>query len=442
MHKKSYVILLLIGICLFQISPLKAQDQTGEREWEKYDLEYRLFRFAFIPGLSTNGIDAPNYASKYSLNILGGYNGALDKGFELGSLFNGNKYYAHGVQIAGLANYSGEETVGVQIAGLGTYSDDDMRGIQISGIGNAADGNMQGIQISGIGAVANGDIQGIQVSGILNLSDGSSQGLQSAGIVNMARDGMQGLFLSGIGNISGGDLQGLSFSGVFNIARNNMQGITASGVVNYSETFQGISLSTVNISKEFQGIQFGVANIGRFGQGIQVGVINYADEFEGVPVGLISYYANGRRNIDTWTSESGFTNVGIKLGTEDVYNMISLGSNPFLGREVWQVGWSIGRLHEYRNYDLYTDFSYFKINEGNMFKGEWTNDLNSIFKYRVQFSKELSDGFRFYGGPTANMLISRVPESDDYTLYRLFDFHSKERQYVFWLGASLGIELF
>lgn len=425
MFKKGYASFYIIILCLAQATTLFAQDHDKDRpefqEWKKYGLKYRTFRFALIPGLSTNGIDAADYASKYSLNILAGYNGALENGFELGSLFNANKYYAHGVQIAGLANYSGKETAGVQLAGLANYSGDDMQGIQLAGLGNWS----------------NNDMQGIQLSGIVNLSGGHAQGIQASGVLNISKKSMQGLFGSGVGNITGGEMQGLLFSGVFNIAKDDMQGIAASGVLNYSTFFQGISVSTINVSQEFQGIQIGNVNIAEKGQGIQIGLLNYADEFEGVPVGLISYYGNGRTNIDTWTSETGFTNVGLKLGTEKVYNMISIGYNPFLSRDVWKVGWSIGRLHEYEHHSLYSDFSYFKINEG-----DWTEDLNSIFKYRLLFGKEFSSDLKIYGGPTLNMLISKIPKSDDYTFYRIFDFSAKGRQYVFWAGFSFGIELF
>lgn len=416
-----YSFFLLLLLCLAQAPKVHAQNQSRQDEWQEYGLSYRTFRFTLVPGLSTNGIDAANYASKYSLNILAGYNGALANGFELGGLLNMNKYYAHGVQIAGLGNYSGKGTAGIQIAGLGNYSGDAMQGIQLAGIGNWASGSMQGLQFSGV----------------FNLTEGTYQGLLGAGVINIAHGGMQGLFGAGIGNITGGNLQGLLFSGVFNIAQSNMQGIAASGVVNYAKSNQGISLSTINISREFQGIQIGTVNMAEQGQGIQVGLLNYADQFEGVPVGLISYYGNGRNNFDTWTSETGFTNVGLKLGTHEVYNMISIGYNPLLDRNVWQVGWSIGRLHQYEHHYLYTDFSYFKINEGG-----WTKDLNSILKYRLLFGKQFSNGFKLYGGPTLNMLISKIPESSDYTYYRLFDFSAKGRQYVFWTGLSFGIELF
>ena len=417
---KRCITLAVFTLFLLLTNSLQAQDQSHQN-WKEYDLEYRTFRFTLIPGLSTNGIDAVNYASKYSWNILGGYHGALDEGFELGGLFNANKYYAHGVQIAGLANYSGKETAGVQFAGIGNYSGSQMQGIQFAGIGNWS----------------NDDMQGLQFSGIFNLSGNVSQGVQASGIANIAKEDMQGLFGSGIGNISGGSMQGLLFSGIFNIAREDMQGIAASGVLNYSKTFQGISFSTININQMAQGIQSGVLNVAEEAQGIQIGLVNYAKEFQGVPVGLISYYQNGRTNIDAWTSETGFSNIGLKLGTNEVYNMISIGYNPLIDRNVWQVGWSIGRLHEYEHHFLYSDFSIFKINEG-----EWTSDLNSKFKYRLLFGKEFTDGLKLYGGPTFNMLISRVPGRDDYTQYRIFDFGAKGREYVFWVGLSVGVELF
>lgn len=419
LNKGFKTVLVVLFFSIGGALSVQAQDVPDQHSI-KHGLEYRMFRVALIPGLSTNGIDATKYASKYSFNILAGYNGALVKGFELGTLVNANKYHAHGVQIAGLANYSGEETAGIQLAGIGSYSGDEMQGIQLAGVGNwATDG-----------------LQGIQLSGVFNLSGGDYQGLQFTGGINIARNDMQGLLGAGLGNISGGNMQGLLFSGIFNVTKNEMQGLTASGIFNYAESFEGLTFSTININQRFEGIQVGALNIAEEGEGIQLGLINYADEFYGLPVGLISYYGNGRRNIDTWTSETGFTNVGLKLGTKSDYNMISIGYNPLLDRDVWQVGWSYGKLHDYENHFLYNDFSYFKVNEGG-----WTKDLNSIFKYRLLFGKEFSEAIKLYGGPTFNMLISRVADSNDYTFYRLFDFEAKNRQYVFWVGFSFGIEL-
>lgn len=421
MNTRYNPLLTACAIILFSISTIHAQDRSDNQEWKKYDLEYRKFQVSIIPGIGTNGLNSGDYVSKYSFNLLAGYNGALDEGFELGAMVNANKYYANGVQLAGLTNYSGESTAGIQIGGIGNYSGNSLQGIQMAGIGNWA----------------NADIQGLQFSGIFNVSGGNIQGLQTAGMFNVAKNDMQGLLLSGVGNISGGHIQGLLFSGLFNIARNDMQGITASGILNYSKNFQGISLSSINTAQNFQGIQFGLANISDKGQGVQAGLVNYANSFEGVPVGLISYYKNGRHNLDVWSSESGFTNIGMKLGTNDIYNMLSIGFNPFLDRDVWQLGWSIGKLNTYDHHFLYSDFSYFKINEGG-----WTSDLNSKYKYRLLFGKEFADDLKLYGGPTLNMLISRVDGRNEYTQYRIFDFGAKGREYIFWAGFSVGVELF
>lgn len=415
--KQTFCCSFFLIIILSTVATAQAQDN----QWKQYNLDYRTFQISLIPGLSTNGIDAGNYASKYSFNILGGYNGALDRGFELGGLFNAHKYYTTGVQIAGLANYTGKETAGIQFAGLGSYSGEDMQGIQFAGVANISAQNMQGMQFSGI----------------LNGSRGYSQGVQATGGLNASRDGMQGLLFSGIGNITGGEMQGLLFSGGLNISKEEMQGIAASGILNYADSFQGIAISSVNISREFQGIQFGQLNIAEEAQGIQIGLVNYAKEFQGLPVGLISYYGNGRLNVDVWASDGGFTNVGLKLGTNEIYNMPSIGYNTLLDSDVWQIGWSFGRLHEYDHHFLYSDFSVFKINEGG-----WTKDLNSNFKYRLLFGKTLSNQLKIYGGPTLNMLISKVDNSNRYTWYRLYDFGAKERNYSFWVGFSLGVELF
>lgn len=416
MLKKNLLLTVLLGFTTLSL----AQDLEYDELHEEYNLSYRTFRVALFPPLSTNGIDAASYASKYSLNILAGYNGALDRGFELGGLLNLHRYYAHGGLIAGIGNYAGREMSGIHLAGLFNYSGEELQGIQLSGLLN----------------MGREELQGIQITGGLNWAGDNAQGLQFSSLLNYAGRDMQGLFAAGIGNVSLGNMQGLLFSGLLNYSGGDMQGIAASGGLNYAREMQGITLASVNYNQMMQGMQVGAVNIADEVQGIQIGVINYAREMEGAPVGLISYYGNGRKNIDLWTSDAGFANFGIKLGTPDIYNMVSIGFNPAIDRDIWQVGWSIGRKHEYDSHFLYTDFSFFKINEGG-----WTKDLNSLFKYRLQFGKEVLNGMQIYGGPSLNMLISRVPGSSDYTWYRLFDFGAKGRDYIFWIGYSFGFEL-
>lgn len=404
-------------LCIILCFPSWARGQDDNL----YNLKYRPFRTTIIPGIGTNGMDANEYYSRYSLNILAGFNGGLDRGIELGGLVNVNGYFARGFQLAGAANVSGRETFGIQLAGLLNYSGRSMQGIQFSGVSNISRGNMQGIQLSGLA----------------NITSGSSVGIEIAGLGNFSENDMRGLLFSGVLNIAGENMQGLSFSGIGNIAQNEMQGISSSGVFNIADQLQGIMLSGVNVARNMEGMQIGTLNIAENGMGLQLGLVNVAKEFEGVPLGLFSYYGDGRRNVDVWTSDGGFTNMGLKLGTHQVYNTLSVGFNPFLDRDVWQLGWSVGRLNQHPSHFTYSDVSVFKINEG-----AWSADFNGIFKYRYLFGKNLSDGMKIYGGPTLNLMVSGENESNDYTWYRLFDFERKQKEFVGWIGYSIGFELF
>lgn len=409
------VFIIITGLLAFGIAPLFAQQNGND-----HDLKYRKFRVSFIPGLGTNGIDATQYRSRYSLNILAGYNGALEGG-ELGGLVNINKYYARGVQLGGIANISGEETQGLQFGGILNMSGREIGGIQFAGVANYAGDDMKGIQFGGVVNYTGGELQGIQFSGVANVALYDIQGLQFAGVVNSTMH----------------DAQGLQGAGVANIAAGNMVGLFFSGVVNSSQNFEGIEASTINVAQHMEGIQTGVINVAGKAQGIQIGVINYADDLEGVPVGLISYVKNGRKNLDIWASDGGFTNVGLKLGTHRIYNMISIGINPLLNRDVWQLGWSIGGLQEHNNYFVYNDFSIFHINEES-----WSDVVNNIYKYRLLYGTEIGDGMALYGGPTFNMQISREDGSNEYTWYSLYSASPKGRDFRFWVGLTAGLQIF
>lgn len=425
-------------IC-FLLVPILAHSQSKAED----ELLYRKFRVSLVPGLSTNGLEAPRYDAKYSLNILAGYNGALS-GYELG-LVNINRTYAHGVQL-GVLNISGQETAGVQLSGLGTVSGSDMQGIQISGLTNFAGGSMQGIQISGLMNYGH-EMQGIQITSFANISRSDIQGLQVAGFGNVSRSEMQGLQFAGFANISRADMQGLQSAGVLNISSGSAQGIQTAGLMNISSEFQGISgAGFLNLSREMQGIQYGSVNVTGRGQGVQIGVINLGREFEGLPVGLISYYGDGRKNLDTWTSDGGFTHFGINLGTKHIYNMISVGYNPLISdRDVWTLGWSIGSYRtlaeswnrpNLTNYFSTHDFSFHRI-----FDDGWSRTQNMLYSYRYLLGRDFA-GVALYAGPSANLLVSEQPGNSDYTWYSLFKRTGSDRDVRFWIGASIGFRLF
>ena len=463
-----------VFILIFLFSPGITQAQDSEPE-----LKYRRWRITIFPPLSTNGIEAPNYSAKYSINVLGGYHGALD-GIEVGGLFNYTKQYAHGFQlagganitggdmggfnIAGLTNISRNDMSGIQFAGIANISGDDLEGIQGAGIFNIADGNSSGLQFAGVGSVAKEDIEGLQGSGVFNASMGSISGLQFAGVGNVALEDVEGLQLSGVFNLAGKNISGLQLSGITNIAAENIEGMMISGAVNiarkdasgllitgglnYAHELQGMAISGgANLANNLEGFQIaGFLNASKTATGMQIGFINLAQEFEGMPVGLISLYGNGRKNIDIRYSDGGFTDVGLNLGTYRVYNMAYLGYNTLLDRNVYRVGWSIGLekniqdvFPAYENETLYVNQEF---SVAHHFEEDWDKTLNLIYSYKYLFGKRFGSGLSLYGGPSINMQVTRVNGAEDYTWYSLWSPSAKGRQYNFWIGFNVGLRLF
>jgi hypothetical protein len=446
--------LLLITICTFTLAGSAFAQQSS-------DLKYRKYRVSLVPGISSNGINAPEYSAKYSLNLIAGYNGGLE-GFEIGPI-NINKHFSRGVQIGvyngtdgdmsglhfgGLVNWSGSHMSGLQFAGLVNGSGGEMKGLQFAGIANISGSSISGIQMAGIANVANGPLQGIQFAGITNVSQYDIQGIQMSGIANVAGSNVQGIQMAGITNVNNGLAQGVIISGIANISMDEGQGIFYAGGLNYSRMMQGVAISGVaNVTGHMQGIQAaGLFNVADMGQGIQIGLFNYARDFEGVPVGLVSLYGNGRKNIDVWASDGGFTHIGFKTGTQSIYNMISIGYNPTItDRDVWALGWTIGAhrtLEEvwendrYTGYFLNQDFSIQHIQDGGYNEG-----LNHIYSYRHLMGKHFNDRFSMYAGTTINMMVSKNANNDDYTWYSIHDMTRKGRDYKFWVGFTLGIQL-
>jgi hypothetical protein len=447
--------LLLLTICTFTLAGSAIAQDSG-------DLKYRKYRVSLVPGISSNGINAPEYNAKYSLNIIAGYNGGLE-GFEIGPV-NINKHFSRGFQIGafnatggdmsglhlgGLVNWSDSHMSGIQIAGLVNGTGAEMSGLQFAGITNISGSSMSGIQMAGIANIAGGPIQGIQFAGITNVSNDEIQGIQFAGITNVAGSNFQGIQMAGIANINDGLAQGVIISGITNISMGEAQGILYAGGLNYSKMMQGVAISGVaNVTGHMQGVQVaGLFNVADMGQGIQVGVFNFARDFEGVPVGLISLYGNGRRNLDVWAADGGFMHLGFKTGTHSIYNMISIGYNPTItDRDVWALGWTIGAhrpLEEvwenerFTGYFLNQDLSIQHIQDGDFNEG-----LNHLYSYRYLLGKYFSNDFSMYAGPTINMMVSKNANNDDYTWYSIHDMTRKGRDYKFWVGFTLGMQLF
>ncbi len=472
--KRFFSFLLLTLSAILLSSSVFAQDYN-----QKSDLKYRKWRVTLFPPLSTNGIEAPNYTARYSVNILGGYHGGLDGG-EIGGLINYNKHYTNGVQLSGVANATGGNMAGVnisggvnfssasmsgiQISGLSNISGHDLEGIQMAGLFNLANRNSSGLQFSGLTNVAQGNIEGLQGAGLVNASLGSISGLQASGIANMARNDVEGLQAAGILNFAGGNISGLQAAGAANIAVHNIEGLMAAGAVNVSlKNASGLFASGLmnvannvegvvfaggaNIANNLTGIQIaGLLNASEKATGVQVGLINVAKEFQGVPVGFISFYGNGRKNIDARFSDGGFTDIGITLGTHRVYNSLLLGYNTLLNRDVYRFGLAVGLekniSDSFKNWESESVFVNQEFAVTHQFEEKWSDKLNLIYSYKFLLGKRFNSGLSMYAGPSLNAQISRVQGSEDYTWWSFWSPTRKGRIYRFWVGFTAGIRLF
>ncbi len=433
---------------LFLFSGISLQTFAQSDDNDDYDrLKYRKWRITIINPIGTNGVAAPKYTAKYSINLIGGYHGGLN-GAEFGTLYNYNRDYASGFQIAGLVNATGGYMEGINIAGLVNYASNDMSGIQASGLGNISKDDIEGLQAAGAFNFAGDDISGLQGSLGANIALGNVEGLQASGLFNYAGSNISGLMVSGGGNIANKDMEGLMVSSFFNVARDYGSGLLVTGGLNYSENQEGLLVSGIaNITKNMDGLQVsGILNAAQTANGMQIGLINFAKEFNGASIGFLSLYGNGRKNIDMRISDAGFTDFAITTGTHRVYNSAIFGYNSFLDRDVYRFGLAVGleknindSFRKVESEKLFVNQEFSVLHH---FEEEWTKKTNLIFSYKYMLGYRFASGASIYGGPSYNIQVTRVNTANDYTWYSLWSPEWKGRQYRFWVGFTAGIRLF
>lgn len=175
------------------------------------------FQFTGIFPLGTHLETSGLYRNDFSLNLLGGYNGAVS-GFEFGCGANIIRKEVQGVQFAGVTNVVGEYTRGAQIAGVVNVCKNEVIGSQLAGVVNIAGGAISGGQMAGGVNIGKDQLDGVQIAGVANQHSGTINGGQ-IGLVNHAR------------KVSGFQL----------------------GLINISDTIHGMPVGLVSISKNGYG---------------------------------------------------------------------------------------------------------------------------------------------------------------------------------------------
>jgi len=144
----------------------------------------RSYQFSFIPKWNTRGAMSGQVISKFSINLLAGYNAGVH-GFEMGSIANINRTEVKGAQLSGIVNLVGGEVGGFQAAGVANQVYQQGRGIQLAGLRNKVNRSFSGFQAAGVNNKVGGTLQGVQLAGLLN-NAGHLKGTQIAGLINKA----------------------------------------------------------------------------------------------------------------------------------------------------------------------------------------------------------------------------------------------------------------
>ncbi|MCW9705502.1 hypothetical protein [Fodinibius salsisoli] len=287
----------------------------------------------------------------------------------------------------------------------------------------------------------NGAFHGIELGSVFNGNRYDISGLQMSGAVNYNGQQARGLLLSGALNISDTFTGGISLAGAANIVGKHTRGLLMAGGLNVAGEIKGVAFAPINVANNQMGTQFGVINTANRQEGTQIGIINIVGENDGgTPIGLLSFVRNGRFDVDIWGSETGFVNGGMRIGTKEVYNVLSIGYNPFYGDDLWQVGLGLGYHYSFnqKGKGLETDIMNYHLN----YDGKWTSETSNHIQWRMHYVHAYTRNVRLFIGPSVNLLITDEELSTQHLPYTIYKHSSGSNELRWWIGGTLGVELF
>lgn len=356
---------------------------------------YRPVSVSFFPPLSTNGVDAMEVRSSFSLNIIGGWIGKVE-GAELGGVFN--------------------------IGG-------DVTGFQSAGVFNITGRRFKGVQTAGVFSIVGESFDIFQGAGVFNIVGDELLGCQAAGVVNVVGSSVQGCQAAGVANVAGSDVDGAQLAGVINIAGKALTGAQLSGVVNVA-------------GGGFDGAQIGIVNIAERARGVQLGIVNIAGEDDGfVPIGIVSIVEHGMFHLNAWLSEAPLAAVGIKMGSRTVYNVFAAGVQPTSTRTRMMYGLGIGG-RVFRRDRLFFDVDAvgYSVSQDDIFD---FSGLNMLSKLRVTAGWRINDLVSVTAGPTVSVFVSDYESGEELALYDAALYKDETGTWVrIWPGLVAGVQLF
>jgi hypothetical protein len=354
---------------------------------------YRPVSISFVPGFSTNGLESKYVSSTFSLNVIGGSIGRV-RGAELGGVFN--------------------------------IDEDEVLGCQAAGVFNIVGGGFAGAQMAGVFDIVDREFTGAQLAGVINVVDEEFTGAQMAGVVNVVGGSFTGAQMAGVANVVGDGFSGAQLAGVVNVAGERMSGAQLAGVV--------------NVADEFGGAQIGLVNIAGEGHGLQLGLVNIAEEVD-VPIGLVSIVENGPFHVNAWATEFAPVNVGIKTGSNIIYNVFMFGFSPNGESTRLFGGIGLGGHIPLNRFFVDIDVLSHGVYSGPDWFPEGGSDLLSSL--RLTGGWQVTDYLAVTAGPTVSVWVSEREDGSAVPFYDapLYQWHGSQHVRM-WPGFTVGLQLF
>lgn len=354
------------------------------------------FQASLTPGLSSHGMMSSQVINKVSLNVIGGYTAGVD-GFEIAGLFNLTKGEVRALQVAGAFNVVGGSVQGIQVAGLHNDVRTNMKGLQIAGALNVVKRNAEGFQIAGLSNIVTGDMKGFQAAGALNVNSGHKDGFQISGLSNINSRNSRGIEIAGMANITSRTSSGLQIAGLFNIAKKNT--------------------------------------------GFQLALINFSGSSTGTSLGLLNFVGDGYHKISVSSNELLQTNVALKTGNANLYNILFVGKTFTDTAKIATFGLGFG--HDFifsKHLSVAPELSFQYL-----YLGNWKYS-NVLTKFQMNLQIQVFKGFTIFGGPAYSFYNSDAPAGASAKNYKQQVVPDKHHNFSGnnkgWYGWNAGITLF
>ncbi|MCP4600958.1 MAG: caspase family protein [Proteobacteria bacterium] len=385
----------------------KPDETPLEDATEDEEITHRVFRFGFVPGLTTDGGAEGKTLNDLSINFIG--RGDYLRGAEFGAIGNIRNEDVKGFQAATIFNFTLGEVKGFQGAGIFNLSRNALVGFQGAGIANMVYGPIEGFQGAGIANVnTNGSALGFQGAGIFNFNGGGAFGFQGAGITNIDNGDVQGFQGAGIANVTKGKIKGFQGAGIANVsATGHAVGFQGAGISNVADSITGAQISGIaNVAYgRVRGFQAGLINYGKEVQGVQLGLVNVSQKNDGVPVGLLNVVGNGMLAPAMWWSDSSLVNLGLKIGSRYLYSMVGYGFHPIGDRDERRdsLFTGLGGHLDFNPVWLELDIVFHWLHAD----FDWSeHNIDFLHKFRVTVGWRVVDQLSLFAGPTVNLLVS------------------------------------